>query len=152
MFFAALTPLLPHYTDELGLSKAGAGVLAGAYPAGVLAASIPAGMVTVRLGVKRTVVLGLMMLVATTIVFGLAHSEWLLVTARFAQGVSSSFSWAASLTWITVAAPSERRGEMIGSVMGTAIGGALFGPVVGGIAAVAGPGPAFGGVAVIAGA
>jgi MFS family permease len=92
------------------------------------------------------------MLAATTIVFGLAHSEWLLVTARFAQGVSSSLTWAASLTWVTVAAPAERRGEMIGSVMGTAIGGALFGPVIGGIASVAGPGPAFGGVAVFAAA
>ena len=34
LFFAALTPLLPHYADELGLGKAGAGVLAAAYPAG----------------------------------------------------------------------------------------------------------------------
>ena len=28
LFFAALTPLLPHYVDELGLSKAHAGLLA----------------------------------------------------------------------------------------------------------------------------
>jgi hypothetical protein len=34
MFYAALTPLLPEYTDELGLSKAGAGVLAAMYPSG----------------------------------------------------------------------------------------------------------------------
>jgi hypothetical protein len=34
MFYAALTPLLPHYVHELGLSKSGAGVLAGAYAAG----------------------------------------------------------------------------------------------------------------------
>ena len=32
LFFAALTPLLPHYADELGLGKAGAGLLAAAYP------------------------------------------------------------------------------------------------------------------------
>jgi len=30
LFFAALTPLLPHYAHELGLGKAGAGVLAAA--------------------------------------------------------------------------------------------------------------------------
>ena len=34
LFFAALTPLLPHYADALGLDKTGAGVLAAAYPAG----------------------------------------------------------------------------------------------------------------------
>ncbi len=30
MFFAAITPLLPYYVDQLELSKAGAGVLAAA--------------------------------------------------------------------------------------------------------------------------
>ena len=34
MFFAAVSPLLPEYADEFGLSKTGAGVLAAAYPAG----------------------------------------------------------------------------------------------------------------------
>ena len=43
MFYAALTPLLPHYVDDLGLSKAGAGVLAGSYAFGALVAGIPAG-------------------------------------------------------------------------------------------------------------
>jgi len=33
MFFAALTPLLPSYADDLDLSKAGVGLLAAAYPA-----------------------------------------------------------------------------------------------------------------------
>ena len=33
MFFAALTPLLPQYAEELGLSKAGAGLLAASYRA-----------------------------------------------------------------------------------------------------------------------
>ena len=32
MFFTALTPLLPHYTQLGGLSKAGAGILVAAYP------------------------------------------------------------------------------------------------------------------------
>ena len=41
MFFAALTPLLPHYVDTLGLSKTGAGVLSAMYPAGALVAGIP---------------------------------------------------------------------------------------------------------------
>ncbi len=43
MFYAALTPLLPHYAEELGLSKTGAGVLAGSYAFGALVAGIPAG-------------------------------------------------------------------------------------------------------------
>jgi len=48
MFFAALTPLLPHYVHELGLSKADAGVLAAMYPAGALVAGIPSGIATAQ--------------------------------------------------------------------------------------------------------
>ena len=33
-FYAAITPLLPHYVDELGISKSAAGILSAAYPAG----------------------------------------------------------------------------------------------------------------------
>ena len=43
LFFAALTPLLPHYADELGLGKGSAGVLAAAYPAGAFFGAIRAG-------------------------------------------------------------------------------------------------------------
>ena len=50
LFFAALTPLLPHYAHRLGLGKAGAGLLAAAYPLGALAGSIPSGIVAARLG------------------------------------------------------------------------------------------------------
>src|ERR1043166_4932662 len=41
LFFAALTPLLPHYVHQLHMGKAGAGVLAAAYPAGALVGAPP---------------------------------------------------------------------------------------------------------------
>ena len=43
-FFAAIAPLLPDYVDELGLSKAQAGILSASYAAGTLVASLPAGL------------------------------------------------------------------------------------------------------------
>src|SRR5213595_4303801 len=93
MFFTALTPLLPHYVDKLDLGKGGAGLLQAMYPLGALLAAIPGGMAAARFGVKPTVLVGLALLAATTVAFGLAHSEWSLDTARFLQGVSSAFSW-----------------------------------------------------------
>src|SRR5438309_10370904 len=83
LFFAALTPLLPHYAHELELGKAGAGVLAGAYPAGAFVGAIPSGMVAARAGVKPTVLLGLTVVATTTVLFGLAGSAWQLDVARF---------------------------------------------------------------------
>jgi MFS family permease len=150
VFFAALTPLLPHYVHELGLSKAGAGVLAAMYPAGALVAGIPSGIAAARFGVKRTVLVGLTLLTATTTAFGLADSEWALDLARFLQGMSSAFSWTGALAWLVAAAPPNRRGQLIGSAFGAAIVGALFGPVLGAIASYVGTGPAFGAVAALA--
>src|SRR3989440_3038021 len=150
MFFAALTPLLPHYVDELGLGKAGAGVLQSMYPAGALLAGIPSGMAAARLGVKPTVLTGLSLLALPTVAFGLADSRWTLDLARFLQGVSSAFSWTGALAWLVAAAPAGSRGRLIGSAFGAAIAGALFGPVLGAVASFTGTGPAFGTVAGLA--
>jgi MFS family permease len=138
MFFAALTPLLPGYAEDLNLTKAGVGVLAAAYPAGALAGGIPGGMAAARFGVKPTVVAGLLLMVVTTTAFGFADDIVLLDVARFAQGFSSALTWTASLAWLVSEAPADRRGLLIGTAMSAAIVGALFGPVLGGIASVIG--------------
>jgi MFS family permease len=147
LFFAALTPLLPHYARELGLGKAGAGVLAAAYPLGTLVGAIPSGIVAARFGVKPTVLVGLVGVALTTALFGVADQEWQLDLARFLQGLSSSFSWTGALAWLVASAPSGARGRLIGRAFAAAVAGALFGPVLGGLATVAGTGPTFGAVA-----
>jgi MFS family permease len=150
MFFAALTPLLPHYAHTLHLSKAGAGLLAAMYPIGALCASVPGGIVAARFGVKPSVLAGLSLLALTTTAFGLAHSAWELDTARFVQGVSSAFSWTGALAWLVAAAPPGRRGQLIGTAFGAAIVGALFGPLLGLVASYTGTGWAFSAVALFA--
>src|SRR5580765_674336 len=149
MFYAALTPLLPHYSDDLGLSKTSAGILAGSYAFGALVAGIPAGMLATRLGVKPTMLIGLGGMTLTTALFGFAHSVWLLDTARFLQGAASSFSWTAGLAWLIADAPANARGKLIGSAMGVAIFGAMLGPVIGGIASVTSTQATFGGIACV---
>lgn len=143
LFFAALTPLLPHYADRFDLTKTGAGLLAAAYPLGVLVGGIPSGFLAARFGVKPTAITALCLIAATSIVFGYGDSIMLLDTARFAQGLASACAWTAALTWLVSSAPAGRRGEVIGSALGVAIGGAMFGPVAGAIASEAGTGPVF---------
>jgi predicted MFS family arabinose efflux permease len=147
LFFAALTPLLPHYADDLGLGKAGAGVLAAAYPAGVFVGAIPSGIVAAHAGVKPTVLIGMSVVAVTTALFGILAEAWQLDLARFCQGVASSFSWTGALAWLVAAAPGGRRGALIGQAFAAAVAGAIFGPVLGGIASVAGTRATFGAVA-----
>jgi MFS family permease len=148
MFFTALTPLLPHYAQVAGLSKAGAGILVAAYPAGTLIGALPAGLLAARLGERRVAVLGLALMSASTLVFGWASSPGVLDAARFVQGMAGACTWAAGLAWLAAAAPPQRRGELLGIALGAAVGGALFGPVVGAVADQVGTGPAFAAAAV----
>lgn len=148
-FFAAIAPLLPDYVSDLGLTKAEAGVLAASYAAGTLLGSLPAGWLATRIGPRRTVIIGLFILGASSLVFGFGEVIWLLDSARFVQGIAGALIWSGALTWLITSAPPERRGSIIGTALGTAVAGALVGPALGALAAEVGTEPVFGAVLVI---
>jgi MFS family permease len=149
MFYAAITPLLPEYSAELGLSKTAAGVLSAAYAAGTLIGSAPGAWLAARVGVRPTVLTGLGLMSASGLVFAFADNIVVLDVARFVQGIGGACSWIGGLAWLISSAPTERRGELIGSALAAAIFGFLLGPVLGGAATVIGPEPVFSTVAVL---
>jgi MFS family permease len=151
-FYAAIAPLLPEYVARFGLSKAGAGALAAAYAVGTLLASLPAGLIATRVGPRRTVISGLLLLGVASFVFGFGEDIVLLDAARFVQGMSGALIWSGALTWLITTTPRERRGSVIGTALGMAVAGALVGPLLGAIAAEIGTEPVFGAVLVVAAA
>ena len=150
MFFSAIAPLLPHYSDELELSKTGAGVLTAAYPVGTLAGSLPGGWLAARWGVKPTLLMGIGLLGVASLVFAFANHVVLLDAARFVQGFGGAFMWTAGMAWLVLATPAHRRGELIGSAFAAPAIGVLLGPVLGGAATVIGDEIVFSAVAVAA--
>jgi MFS family permease len=148
-FMSAIAPLLPGYVDDLGLSKAQAGILSAAYAAGTLVAALPAGYVAGRVGPRRTVIAGLALIGGASVVFGLVDNFYPLVAARLLQGVAGALIWSGALTWVVTSAPEEKRGALIGTVLGIAITGALLGPALGAAAGSIGTGPAFSAILVI---
>ena len=151
MFFTAVAPLLPHYSDELDLSKAGAGILTAAYPARDVRRRAALRLARhTRWGVKPTLLLGLALLGTASLGFAFAGNVVVLDGARFIQGVGGACMWAAGMAWLVSASPPDRRGEMIGAALSAAIVGVLLGPVLGGAATLLSPEAVFSSVAVVA--
>ena len=150
MLYAALTPLLPHLAHELRFSKARAGILVAAYAAGALAAGFAGGVAATRFGPRRAVLVGLGSMGIAILGFAFAGGFWSLFAARLFQGAGSGFTWAGAFAWLLAATPRERRGEMLGTAMGSATFGAMLGPVVGAAAALAGRASVFAALAVLA--
>jgi MFS family permease len=150
MLYSALVPLLPHYKDEFGLSKSAAGLLVGAYAAGALVAALPGGIAAARYGPRRALLIGIALMGIASLGFGFSGDAWTLGISRFVQGIGGSIAWAGALTWLIAAAPVTRRGEMLGTAIGSAIFGALLGPAVGALADHVGPREVFVGLAGLA--
>ena len=138
MLYSTLTPLLPHFAHEFGLSKSRAGLLVAAYACGALVAGFAGGVTATRLGARRAVLVGLTLVGLASIGFAFAGNFWTLFAARLLQGGGSGFTWAGAFAWLLAVAPRERRGQLMGTAMGSATFGAMFGPVVGAAAALAG--------------
>lgn len=110
-FFAAITPLLPHYASELDLSKSAAGVLSGAYAAGLLACALPGGWVAARMGVRQTLLMSLALLSASSAAFAFGTNIAVLDLARFLQGGSIVLMGGGTHMARRSGAPREARGD-----------------------------------------
>lgn len=147
--YSVMAPLLPHYKHDLGLNEAQAGVLAGSYAVGSLLASLPAAALATRIGVKRTLMLGLGLMSVASVAVGLVQQALPLDAARFAQGAAGGAIWSASLAWVSGLAPPDRRGAVLGTLTGIAIAGTLLGPPAGALAVATSPPVVFDAIPII---
>jgi predicted MFS family arabinose efflux permease len=143
VLYSVITPVLPHYVHAFGASKPAIGVLAASYPAGMIPGSLLGGWIATRAGVRRTTVVGLLLFTASIVAFGFGSNIMVLDELRFVQGVACGCVWGGGLAWVIAISPRERRGEMIGSVLASAIFGTLIGPLLGTLAVAAGTGVVF---------
>jgi predicted MFS family arabinose efflux permease len=147
VIYSSLAPMLPSFEERWALSKAQVGLLVALFPVGMIIAALPVGLVATRLGVRRSIAMGLVGLAATSLAFALSESYGVLLVIRFLQGAAGALCWSNALAWLVSAVSSARRSEMIGLFSGAGAAGAAIGPMVGALAVVAGRLGVFAGVA-----
>jgi DHA1 family multidrug resistance protein-like MFS transporter len=148
-FFAVVPPLVPQLVRDVHLTTIEVGILVAAYPAGVLLAAIPSMALVDRRGVRMATVVGIGILIASTLGFAWGRNAPLLDASRFVQGVGGALAWAGALAWLTSTTPRARRGSVIGGAVGAALIGMVAGPSIGAFAVQVGRGPVFSALAVV---
>lgn len=132
LIYGLVVPILPRYADSLGATQTEIGFLFSSYAIALFIATPVFGLLTDRIGRKTPLLWGLIGLIASTLMFAIAHTFWLLVVARALQGIAAAMTWTAGLALLADLYPSEERGKAMGLALSGQAAGTLLGPTIGG--------------------
>lgn len=122
-------PLLPAVVEQ---GAAAIGILFASYAVAMVVATLFAGRLVDRRGPKGPLVTGLIVLAIATLLFATGGPYWLLLVARFVQGIAGGVAWVAALSLIAATTGFDKRGQMMGIAMSTVTLGVLVGPPLAG--------------------
>jgi MFS family permease len=143
LLYGLVVPFLPERALAQGATPFTVGALFATYGFGVVVATYPIGLLTDRVGPRRTLLAGLIVLLAATLLFAFAEDVHtyvpaisalpLLFAARGAQGMAAAATWTAGLAILARQARESELGGLFAQA-GTAMGvGTLLGPPLGGV-------------------
>lgn len=132
LIYGMVVPILPHYAESLGASQGQIGLLFASYAVSLLIGAPLFGLLSDRVGRKGPMLWGLIGLCGATLLFMVADSFWLLVTARLLQGMAAAITWTAGLALLADLYPPESRGRVMGLALSGQAAGTLLGPAIGG--------------------
>jgi MFS family permease len=126
-----VTPSLTLYAQEIGANEFLVGAVIAGFAIGRLVFDLPAGFLTDRLGMGRTMILGLGILVGASTLAGLAPDYGVLLSARVLEGVGSAVYVSAAIAFVLLSSDASKRGTNIGGYQSILMTGPIVGPVVG---------------------
>ena len=127
-----VTPSLTLYAkQDLGANEFLVGAVIAGFAIGRLIFDVPAGFLADKLGLTRTMILGLGTLIGASTLAGFASSYWVLLFARLLEGIASSIYVSAAIAFVLLSSDAAKRGTNIGSYQSILMLGPIIGPVVG---------------------
>lgn len=134
-----ISPVLPLYAGEFGVSYAGAGALVSAFALGRFVFDYIGGTLSDRVPARWMAAGGAGLTAVASLLCGVAQSFPLLVAYRTLEGVGSAFYVTTAMAFITRTVGPGQMGRAMGFYQGMLLLGVSFGPGIGGyVAHVAG--------------
>lgn len=133
--FGLVVPVLPLFAADFGVGVFAVTVVVSVFAGVRLVSNLVAGQLADRMGTRRAVAGGALIVAVSSLLTAFAPSYWLLVAFRGAGGFGSALFFTALLTHVVrVVAPSHR-GRAVGLLQGSFLFGLTAGPLVGGFLA-----------------
>ncbi len=123
-------PLLPLYAVNLNATATTVGLLAASFPIAQLVSSPVWGFVSDRYGRRPALLVGLGASAFAYVVFGFAHTVWLLFVSRFVQGLGGGTTGVVQAYVVDTMLPRERA-KALGWLSAATSAGVIIGPALG---------------------
>jgi MFS family permease len=132
--FAMVLPILPFYALDLKASPFQVGIITAAFSAAQILSAPMWGRVSDKYGRRPALLIGLMGSAVAFVVFGLAHTLWLLFVSRLVQGAGGGTTGVANAYIADSVEPADRA-RALGWLSAATSAGVMLGPVIGSVAA-----------------
>ncbi|WP_338750531.1 MFS transporter [Bacillus sp. FJAT-52991] len=132
IMYSLLVPITPYIDETYQPTATMMGVLFSTYAVGLLIATPFLGRLSDKIGRKIPMLLGIFTLIISTLLFIVSDHMWMLIIARFIQGVAAGASWTAGFALLADLFPGKSRGPVMGFALTGVSAGTLLGAPVGG--------------------
>jgi DHA1 family multidrug resistance protein-like MFS transporter len=132
-----VAPILPSYAESFGVSYTFVGFVISSFALTRMILDMPAGMLSRKYNKKNIMIAGLLLIVLSSILAGMASSYLVLVCARMIEGAGSALYVTTATVFLAQISGKEKRGQWMSLYMGMLLLGSIFGPTFGGIIAAA---------------
>ncbi|POH59975.1 MFS transporter [Arthrobacter glacialis] len=133
--FGIVAPVLPQFAQSFDVSVAAAAVVVSAFAFTRLAFAPLSGWLVERMGERRTYILGILIVAASSAACAFAQNYWQLLLYRGLGGIGSTMFTVAAMGLLIRMAPPQARGRVSSLYAGSFLLGNIAGPVVGGLLA-----------------
>jgi DHA1 family multidrug resistance protein-like MFS transporter len=127
-----VSPSLALYAKQgLGANEIFVGSIIAGFAIGRVIFDIPSGMLTGKLGTSRAMLIGLMVLIVSTVAAGFAPNFWVLFATRVIEGIGSSIYVSGAITYVLLSGDSSQRGSRMSAYQSVIMLGPIMGPLIG---------------------
>jgi DHA1 family multidrug resistance protein-like MFS transporter len=130
-----VAPILPSYAESFQVSYIQVGLVISSFAITRMILDIPTGFILKRVDKRLVMMLGLSLIVISSVIAGAAPDYNVLLLGRTIEGAGSALYVTTATVFLAQIAGKEKRGKVMGTYSGILLLGAIFGPTFGGVIA-----------------